>query len=166
MYRIFIVIKSVTNLNKKTMKLKIKLFLVAVLSVFCFYSCSTDDNPVPQVQVDFYIHFNNAQYSALQNPGGWVYVTGGYQGIFIYNFNNETYYAFDRACTYDYHHSPLIYNEKTHCLEHSDTTENCSSKFDVLLQGAVHNGPAKFALREYDVLVYGGYLRVLNGLGY
>ncbi len=127
-------------------------------------ACNTDDNPVPERQVDFYVNINNAEFSKLQNPGGWAYVGGGYNGIFIYNFDNTTYYAYDRACTCNYNHAPLVYDERHHLLHHADTLANCNSRYNVVLQGAVQSGDAKFPLRRYDVLVYDGRLRVVNYL--
>ncbi len=150
-----------TNLIKKIMKKK----LFCAFVCFCLLvavSCGTDDNPVPSRQVDFFVHFNNAEFSNLQNPGGWVYVNGGYNGIFVYNFDNNTFYAYDRACTCDYSHAPLVYDAKTHELHHEDTLANCSSRYNVVLRGAVQGGPAKFPLRQYDVLVYDGRLRIVN----
>lgn len=144
--------------------MKLKLFIIIVAAVSFCCSCNTDDNPVPKTRVDFDINFHKAEYAPLQNPGGWIYITGGYAGIFVYNFDNETYFAFDRACTCDYHHDPLVYDERTHTLRHSDTIKNCNSRFNVIMQGAVQYGDATHALRQYDVLVYQGYLRIMNGV--
>lgn len=149
------------NLNKKKMRKKLFFALVIFCGMFLL-SCGTDDNPVPSRQVDFFVHFNNAEFSSLQNPGGWVYVNGGFNGIFIYNFDGNTFYAYDRACTCDYMHAPLVYDERSHTLHHEDTLANCNSRYSVVLRGAVTGGDAKFPLRQYDVLVYDGRLRVVN----
>ncbi|MCQ2249832.1 MAG: hypothetical protein MJZ66_01845 [Bacteroidales bacterium] len=145
------------------MKKKLLSVFVLMLAVL-MCACNTDDNPVPERQVDFYVNINNAEFSKLQNPGGWAYVGGGYNGIFIYNFDNTTYYAYDRACTCNYNHAPLVYDERHHLLHHADTLANCNSRYNVVLQGAVQSGDAKFPLRRYDVLVYDGRLRVVNYL--
>ena len=141
----------VTNLNKKTMKKKL-FYVFLLICPLVMWACGTDDNPVPNRQVDFYVHLNNAEYSKLQNPGGWAYVNGGYNGIFIYNFDNNTYYAYDRACTCDYSHAPLVYDERSHTLRHEDTLANCASRYSVVMRGAVQNGPAKFPLDRKSVV--------------
>ncbi|MCQ2975851.1 MAG: hypothetical protein MJ211_13705 [Bacteroidales bacterium] len=143
--------------------MKTKLFFVVLIFTIFSLSCETEENPVPDVRVDFEFSLNNAQYSNLQNPGGWVYLTGGYNGIFVYNVDCDTYYAYDRSCTANNKHTCLVYDEKEHCLLHTDTCENCSSKFSVPLKGAVIQGPAKFPLRQYEVYkTQNGRLRITN----
>lgn len=142
--------------------MKNKLFWLFVVMCAVFFSCNTDENPVPMVRVDARISINNAEFASLQNPGGWAYVTGGYGGIFVYNFDNSTYYAYDRACTCDHGHAPLVYDEKTRTLCHQDTVANCSSRFNVVLKGAVEHGPAVFPLRQYNVSVYDAFIRITD----
>ncbi len=140
--------------------MKTNLYWIFVLICLNFFSCGHEESPVPDLWVDFQVNINNAEYSALQNPGGWVYISGGYNGIFLYNFNNQTYYAYDRACTADIGHAPLVYDEKRHELHHADSTANCNSRYSVLLHGAVTHGDAKYPLREYKVIYLGTRLRV------
>lgn len=142
--------------------MKTNLYWIFVLISLNFFSCGHDDSPVPDFWVDFQVNIHNADFSALQNPGGWVYVSGGYNGIFLYNFDGNTYYAYDRACTDDIAHAPLVYDEKKHELRHADTTANCNSRYTVLLHGAVTYGSAKYPLKEYNVTAYGGKLRVTS----
>ena len=117
---------------------------------------------MPDLWVDFQVNVYNAEFSSLQNPGGWAYVTGGYNGVFIYNFDNQSFYAYDRACPSDIAHAPLVYDEKRHELLHADTTENCNSRYSVLLHGAVTHGDSKYPLREYKAAMYGTKLRVMS----
>ena len=128
-----------------------------------FYGCSNSESPVPQANVDFTISINNAQYSALQNPGGYVYLTGGIRGIFVYCRSINDYYAFDRCCTFNIADSALVFDKKSHCLIHRDTLSNCSSTFSALLQGAVSHGPAKHSLKQYSVsIISEGRLHIYN----
>ncbi|MBO4771888.1 MAG: hypothetical protein J5595_05065 [Bacteroidales bacterium] len=142
--------------------MKTNLYWIFVLISLNFFSCGHEESPVPDFWVDFQVNIHNAEFSALQNPGGWVYVSGGYNGIFLYNFDGNTYYAYDRACTDDIAHAPLVYDEKKHELRHADTTANCNSRYTVLLHGAVTYGSAKYPLKEYNVTAYGGKLRVTS----
>ena len=142
--------------------MKTNLYWIFVLISLNFFYCGHEESPVPDFWVDFQVNIHNAEFSALQNPGGWVYVSGGYNGIFLYNFDGNTYYAYDRACTDDIAHAPLVYDEKKHELRHADTTANCNSRYTVLLHGAVTYGSAKYPLKEYNVTAYGGKLRVTS----
>ena len=142
--------------------MKTKLLYIALFFGFILSGCEHSESPVPEVGVDFYVYLDDARFAALQNPGGWCYVTGGYNGIFLYNFDCSTYYAYDRACPASHKHTSLIYNEKTHCLYHTDTVANCNSQFNVLLQGAVQSGSSKYPLKKYRVLKEGEKIHVVN----
>lgn len=142
--------------------MKVRLLFLVLFFCTISYSCDDEDHPIPDVYVDFKYSINNSQYAALQNPGGYAYVTGGYAGICIYNLDGETFYAFDRGCTYNKKHSPLIFNEKENCMMHSDTLADCNSKYNVLLQGAVMSGVAKYGLKRYSASLKGGYVYVYN----
>ncbi|MBO7438728.1 MAG: hypothetical protein J6T60_02155 [Bacteroidales bacterium] len=142
--------------------MKTNLYWIFVLFSVIFFSCGHEESPVPDLWVDFQVNVNNAEFAPLQNPGGWVYVSGGYNGIFLYNFDNNSYYAYDRSCPDDIGHAPLVYDEKRHELCHADTTANCNSRFSVLLHGAVTHGSAKYPLKEYNVSAYGIKLRVTS----
>lgn len=142
--------------------MKTKLLYIVVFFAFALSSCGHTEQAVPDVWVDFYIPLGQAQFAALQNPGGWCYVTGGYNGIFIYNFDCSTYYAYDRACSASKNHTALVYDEKAHCLRHTDTVSNCNSQFSVLLQGAVQSGSAKLPLKRYLAIKDGDRLHIVN----
>ena len=155
--------KSVTNLNKKKLKLKLPALITAIF-IF-FLSCGGEkENPVPEIYVDITVHLTDPRFSALQSPGGWVYITGGYNGIFLYNLNGRDFYAYDRTCCLNTRHAPLVFDEKTKCLCHADTVTNCNSRYNVLLHGAVSSGDAKHALREYETVSdnFGSAVRITN----
>ena len=142
--------------------MKTKLLYIVVFFVFLLVSCGHSEKPVPSVSVDFYVQLYDARFAALQNPGGWCYVTGGYNGIFIYNLDCTTYYAYDRACPASQKHTALIYDEKTHSLCHTDTVNNCNTRYSVLLQGAVQSGDSKYPLKKYAARRVGDRLHVVN----
>ena len=142
--------------------MKAKLLYIVLFFGLMFSGCGHSEETIPDVRVDFYIYLGQAQFASLQNPGGWCYVTGGYNGIFVYNFDCSTYYAYDRACPASPKHTALIYNEQTHCLFHSDTVKNCDSQYNVLLQGAVQSGSSKYPLKRYYVRKDGEKLHIVN----
>ena len=138
-----------------------KLYIVVFFMVL-FSFCGHSEHPTPDVRVDFYVYLNDPRFSALQNPGGWVNVTGGYNGVFVYNFDCVTYYAYERACPVSSDHTPLVYDDANHCLCHTDTVKNCSSQFSVLLQGAVTHGVAKYPVKRYLAIKEGDRLHIVN----
>lgn len=144
--------------------MKKKLFLVFVLAMALFFSCNTNDNPIPMVQVDIKLSINNAELASLQNPGGWAYVHGGVNGIFVYNFDNNTFYAYDRACPCNPKDAPLVYDESLHVLCHKDTVNNCNSQFNVIMRGSVQHGDSHYPIREYKVISQNGYLIIKQDL--
>ena len=137
----------------------------AVFACIEFFSCNdSGENPVPETTVNISLNINGAQYSALQSPGGFVYLTGGVAGIFLYRFDSQTFYAYDRYCPCGNGHRPLVYDEKSRCLLHSDTLRDCNSKYSVLLHGAVISGESKFPLKEYQTVSTAGIVRITNGI--
>ncbi len=77
--------------------------LILFLSIIAIQACNNDDdelNQVPIVATDMTININLPGFSALQNPGGWVYLNGGSRGIIVYRASLESFSAFDRHCTY------------------------------------------------------------------
>jgi len=82
-------------LKKFNMK-KIFFFTAIVLSLGCTNN-AVDNNCFPFVTVYETIDLNLPQFIDLQVPGGWVYTSGGLQGLIIYN-NGLQFKAFDRSC--------------------------------------------------------------------
>src|ERR1700722_18030653 len=81
------------------------LFLALSVGLMYTVGCKKDSSAsvtgVPNVAVSFTIDINNPQYVNLTAVGGWIYVTGGYDGIIIYRLTSGTFLAFDRGCPYD-----------------------------------------------------------------
>ena len=75
---------------------KIFFFTAIVLSLGCTNN-AIDNNCFPFVTVYETIDLNLPQFIDLQVPGGWVYTSGGLQGLIIYN-NGLQFKAFDRLC--------------------------------------------------------------------
>lgn len=137
-----------------------------LLSLIVLFIVSCDDfeykDLLPDQQVDVRIDLSIPQYNALQVPGGWAYTPqgGGYgiKGIFIYNFNNSIYYAYERACP----HLPL---SECSVMEYADGSLVCpcdNSRFN-FLNGGVSTTGVQYNAREYHVQVTGSNsLRITN----
>lgn len=139
-------------------RLSLFLLLFSTLALCCCdgYKHAT----IPEVNVNFTIHPNDAQYAALNHVGGYMYFTGGVAGIIIYRLDVSTFLAYDRACPYDWDKS----KDAWICVEESGLTladAHCGSRFNIL-DGGVISGPAQFPLKTYKTRYDGMILRVYN----
>ncbi len=123
-----------------------------VASFIFLLGCSKDKNVqlVPYVPVDYTISLANPNMAGLNGVGGFAYIANvGYKGILIFKISNDTYYAYDRACTY----MPL---EVCHKISIDSTNSFaavcacCTSKF-AMDGGLVLSNPATRGLTRYKV---------------
>lgn len=77
-----------------------KIFLFVLLLA----SCSPDlsDDPIPfQPFPEILIDLNLPEYVKLKTNGGNVYLNdGGVRGLILYRLNTETYFAYERNCSF------------------------------------------------------------------
>jgi nitrite reductase/ring-hydroxylating ferredoxin subunit len=138
------------------MKTLIKIFAIFI---FCLsVGCGGYDNPgFPKVPVNFTINPNEVTYLNLNYPGGSEYLTGGVNGIVVFNIDGWSFSAFDRACPYDWD-----YSDARIWIEDDGITlrcPRCGSLFNIL-DGGVIIGPAKYPLKQYFTKYDGWILRV------
>ena len=150
----------------------LSLFLIIASGLFTQVNCNKDPNNgyynIPDVYVNYTINLSLAKYSDLNIPGGHFYLNDeGYKGIIVYHAIDDTYLAFERACTY----RPLDDCSKItvdesgiymRCGEYDGSTfvDCCGSKFD--MSGFVLNSPALYPLKQYKVSVQSGNLFISN----
>ena len=139
---------------------------IFILSFLLFAMACEDDfkykDLLPDYPVDVAIDLSLPQYLDLQVAGGWAYTPsgGGYgiKGIFIYNFNNSIYYAYERAC-------PHLELSDCAVMEYSNGSLVCpcdDSRFN-FLNGGVSTSGIDYQAREYHVQIVGaGRLRITN----
>ena len=103
---------------------------------------------MPYVPVDIYINTSLPAYSNLNSIGGWVYLTGGNDGIILYRQSYESIVAYERRCTF---------NVQESCgyavVDSSWATASCDcdgTKY-LIYDGSVLEGPATFGLFQYRV---------------
>jgi len=124
-----------------------------------FFSCDVPDNPIPRVHVDFIIYPNDAIYYNLNNYGGYEYLTGGVNGIIVYRLDEWTFFAYDRACPYDFEeHDSWLYVDEDG-LRMVDSL--CGSTYNIL-DGSVLSGPSRWPARKYNCRFDGMRLRVYS----
>ena len=135
---------------------------------FTLFVCNCGNRPhptIPNAKVDFYIYPNDLTYLDLNYSGGFVYLTGGVEGIIVYRLNEMTFLAYDRACPYDWkdNDSWISVNDDGLTLSCS----KCRAIFNIL-DGSLISGPATFnnpetyTLKYYKTYFDGARLRVYN----
>ncbi|HDQ16455.1 MAG TPA: hypothetical protein ENN45_05295 [Bacteroidetes bacterium] len=135
-----------------------KRLIILLVFTSAFFSCQKDTHPVPNVYVNIYINVTSTQYIELNNIGGWLYLTGGYNGIIVYRRSLNEFMAFDRACPHHPYNSPALDVDASGMLaECSD----CGSSF-LLYDGTVVQGPANLPLKAYRTIFDGIHLRIYN----
>ena len=127
-------------------------FTVIPLLSGCQNTLERDD--IPRVYVHKEINLNSYDYRALNNFGGYVYISGGVRGIIIFRKSTNQYLAFERDCPYQPQDSCALVSVDPSTLYMIDTC--CSSEFD--FDGNPIAGPAKFPLLQYNTYLNQNYL--------
>jgi hypothetical protein len=126
--------------------IKTLISFILVSSLLFFYSCDDNKSSIPVVPVDIYVDLTDPLYSDLQNVGGYVYITGGVNGILVYRSSMDDFKAFERTCPYDPDCGKVSVDESSF---NAVDTVCCKSEFSLLLDGAVSQGPAQLPLKQY-----------------
>ncbi len=136
-------------------------FILIIVSVF-FANCrkdKEDNTQVPTVYVDIYLDLNSTQYTELNSVGGWVYLTGGYQGILVYRSSMEEFMAYDRTCTLQSDSCLRITVENSGLMVIDSA---CGSQFIILDGTPAQEGPATIPLKRYRTSFDGITLHIYN----
>lgn len=122
-------------------------FAAAMTLTFFFSQCKKDqDDRVPNVQVDITINISLPLYSELTVVGGFVYLTGGSNGILVYRATQDDFVAFDRHCTYDVPSYHRVTVDSTNII--ASDLPGCNSGF-IITDGSVVRGPAFVPLTPF-----------------
>lgn len=130
-----------------------KLCCVVLLAAMSCLSCGKNNDPVPNVAVDFQGSLLSPQLSKLRGAGVAVTVSGGVAGIVIYHRADGAYVAYDRCSTV---------NPEKRCAVTIDTdnltvTDPCSGAVFSLWDGTPVKKPGVIALRAYAVTMIDQY---------
>lgn len=148
---------GITTMKKRCLNL---ITICSLMLIIAFVSCKKDEKEyVPNVYVNFQIDPNSTMYLALNQVGGWAYVTGGVKGIIIYRESHEQFRAYDRACPYDYDVEGSIVEVEPSGLTMIDSL--CGSRY-IITDGSVIVGPTNQGLKAYRTSYDGRLLYVYN----
>ncbi|HRH70981.1 MAG: hypothetical protein JNL43_05865 [Flavobacteriales bacterium] len=122
--------------------------------------CKKDERGgVPLTPLDISINVNNPSYIDLSVPGGWLYLSGGSQGLIVYRASNDEFVALDRHCPYQPTELCRVVVDESE-IQARDTT-CCHSSF-LITDGSVLEGPAALNLQRYNTSFNGTILRIYN----
>lgn len=122
--------------------------------------CKKDERGgVPLTPLDISINVNNPSYIDLSVPGGWLYLSGGSQGLIVYRASNEDFVALDRHCPYQPTELCRVVVDESE-IQARDTM-CCHSSF-LITDGSVLEGPAALNLQRYNTTFNGTILRIYN----
>ena len=147
-----------------------KIIILTIMGLVFYTSCqknNINNDPIADVPVNITINMALPSYSHLLNEGTFVYENGGVKGIVVVHYQNDEYYAFDRACSFQPSNScAKIEVDSSFMVFRCGSTQTtgfekcCDSKF--FMNGQVLNGPATFGLKQYQVVKNGTELSIKN----
>ncbi len=132
------------------------LFLLLIASAGCKKS---QPGGVPPVSVDISININNPAYNALAVPSGWLYLSGGSQGLIVYRNSADQFTALDRHCPYQTGELCRVFVDSSEVIARDSLC--CHSAF-LITDGAVVQGPSALNLQRYNTSFNGTTLRIFN----
>lgn len=138
----------------------ISVVLICVLAVACKKKAQkVQDNGVPYVPINITIYPNDPLNFKIQTPGGWMYFSGGANGLIVYRKTAGEFVVLDRTSTYDPNNFDARVKVQPDAFTCKDTISG--SKWQIV-DGAIMNGPATLPLRLYSNNYDGNALRISN----
>lgn len=139
------------------MKKILGLLLIGLLLASC--NGRYEHSTIPNVDLRFTIYPNSVTYSELNHYGGYQYFTGGVAGVIVYRLDESTFFAYDRACPYDWENKDSwLWVDPGGLLIVDD---HCGAKFSIL-DGSPVDGPTSLSLKHYKCRYDGVALLVYN----
>jgi len=121
--------------------------IVCLIILGTISGCKKDDNQqIPLVPVDINLNLDLPTYSILNSVGNYIYITGGSNGIVVYNNGPEDFVALDRHCPYRVDDFERVEVDSTNIIL---VDPECGSRFS-LLDGSLIEGPATTSLQRYQ----------------
>ncbi len=136
---------------------------ITLIIVCCFLlaaSCrKARPGGVPLTNVNISINVNNPSYADIAVTGGWLYLSGGSQGIIVYRSSPDDFVAMDRHCPYQTAELCRVIVDDSNIIARD--TACCQSAF-LILDGSVSEGPSALPLQRYNTSFNGTTLRIYN----
>jgi nitrite reductase/ring-hydroxylating ferredoxin subunit len=133
--------------------------ILGLLSLLLFVaSCGRDECKVSFGATNFHIEPNQAYYSELNSPGGYMYFTGGHRGVIVVRLGYDRFVAYERTCPEDNSTPVEVSEEWGSTLLECPTCHSCFivDGDGMPLDGSATNCP----LYQYSTNYSGGVLWV------
>ena len=154
---------------------KIRFFLITLTLIIALGSCNKKNDVIPDVDVDFFIRITDPQFTMLNAFGNAVLISrntnnigrlaAGYDnnGIIIFSWVNNEYYAYDRTCPHDY-----AVNMKSIAVEIDSSNSmnaicpECGTNYSLGTGGTPSSGIGRYPLKNYRTSFDGLNVHVWN----
>ena len=138
--------------------MKKKLWISIFLAVIIIFGCKKDTFYFPSVSFRLDLGLDNQL--ATIGSGGVLFVPGyGVKGLVVYRDYNDSYFVFDRACTYEKDFSCQV---DTTSIQGVLKCPCCNSRFLLGETADPINGPASYPLVRYSAFIDGRLLKIAN----
>jgi len=138
------------------------LFLLLVLSVAACKKSNQQNagnNPVQSIPVSLTIYPNDPTNFKIQAIGGWMYFSGGLNGIVVYRKTEQDFIAVERTSSY----APSNAKAKVWVMsDNFSLIDSVSQSRWRIFDGSVTKGPATWPLRLYGAVYDGNALVIRN----
>ena len=133
---------------------------IAVIICITIIGCTREDD-FPNIYVEESIWITSPQYSHVYgNIWGWDTIPGGLGGIVFVQSTNNTFAAYDRACTFETSQDCIISETADNLI--FSCKECCDSKFGIIDGSVLEGSAANQALKRYNTYFDGEYLYITN----
>ncbi len=134
-------------------------FLIILSSCKKKVQQNNTNHPVPSIPVSIVMYPNDPLYFKVQSIGGWMYLSGGINGIVLYRKSQEEFVAVERTSS----HFPNDAAAKVFVQsDNINLRDSISDSKWFIFDGTVTKGPAQWALRLYGTSYDGNVLRIQN----
>ncbi|MBS1634837.1 MAG: hypothetical protein JST26_02870 [Bacteroidetes bacterium] len=140
-------------------KFSILLLIVAVFSSVSCKKKKTVVDPIPYQTVYIKLYPNDPLNFKIQAIGGWIYVSGGVNGIIVYRKSNAEFIALERTSTYLPNDAGALAKVRPDNFTCRDTVSGSEWQ---IIDGAVTKAPATLPLKQYHTNYDGNLLLITN----
>ena len=120
---------------------------------------NANNNPVPYVPVNITMYPNDPLYIKIQAIGGWMYISGGINGIIVYRKSEQEFVAVERTSSYLPNNTSAIVKVMSDNFTCRDSISDSRWR---IFDGSVTQGPAQWGLRLYGTSYNGNSLNIRN----
>jgi nitrite reductase/ring-hydroxylating ferredoxin subunit len=154
---------------------KIRFFFIAATFVIAVCSCNRKNDVIPDVFVSFSLSINDPQFPGLTSFGGVALVNsrtnnlgsqaGGFNGngIIVFAWVDNEFYAYDRTCPHDYVENGLSIKVN---IDPTNSTNaicpECGTNYALTAGGTPSKGIGRYPLKNYRTSFDGLNIYVSN----